>query len=151
MSIEEIIRKKNIELPDPIQHGPYIAALSEFGDNLVYVSGIGSGKNGCGTVPSEISVEAGAAAARDCALKAVSTLKEYLGDLDRIDKIVKLLVFVASDKGFNEQHLVAHGASGVLIEIFGENSGKAARSAVGVAELPLGYPVEVEMIVQLKH
>ena len=84
-------------------------------------------------------------AARRCALQALSSLRVSLGSLDAIRRIVKLSVFVASADGFTDQPKVANGASDLLVEVFGEE-GRHARAAVGVAELPLGAPVEVEVL-----
>ena len=148
--IEKRIMEAGYQLPEPVKHGEFIAAVVPFGEKLLYVSGIGSDKYGCGRVPGTVSKKDAIKAAEDCALRAISTLKEYVGDLDRIKKFVKILAFVSSDTGFTEQHLVANGASETIIKIFGKEIGHSARSAVGVAELPLDCPVEVEMIVELK-
>jgi enamine deaminase RidA (YjgF/YER057c/UK114 family) len=101
-----------------------------------------------GKVGADLDVEAGVEAARRCALQALAVLREALGSLDRVRRIVKLTVFVASAPGFTEQPKVANGASDLLADIFGE-LGRHARSAVGVAELPLGAPVEVEVIAEV--
>ena len=102
-----------------------------------------------GPVPSAVSVEAARGAARQCALNGLAVIAAELdGDLDRIRRIVRLGIFVASDPGFNDQPVVANGASEVLIEIFGE-PGRHARAAVGSIALPLGATVEVEMVVEV--
>jgi enamine deaminase RidA (YjgF/YER057c/UK114 family) len=101
-----------------------------------------------GKVGVDLDVQAGAEAARRCALQALAVLREALGSLDRVRRIVKLTVFVASAPGFTEQPKVANGASDLLADVFGE-LGRHARSAVGVAELPLGAPVEVEVIAEI--
>src|SRR5436309_3209702 len=82
------------------------------------------------------------------ALQALSALKEALGSLDRVRGIVQVLVFVASAPGFTDQPKVANGASDLLVQVFGE-TGKHARAAVGVAELPLGAPVEVAVLAKV--
>jgi enamine deaminase RidA (YjgF/YER057c/UK114 family) len=101
-----------------------------------------------GKVGAELDVAAGAEAARRCALQALAVLREALGSLDRVRRIVKLTVFVASAPGFTDQPTVGNGASDLLAEVFGD-AGRHARSAVGVTELPLGAPVEVEAIAEV--
>ena len=86
--------------------------------------------------------------ARLCAINVLAQLQAATGDLDRIARLVKITVFVASTPDFTEQHLVANGASDFLVEVLGE-AGKHARSAVGVAVLPLNAPVEIEAIAEL--
>jgi enamine deaminase RidA (YjgF/YER057c/UK114 family) len=120
---------------------------------LAYVSGqvpIADGKlMWAGKLGDDVDVAAGADAARRCALQALSALRAELGSLDRVSRIVKLGVFVASAAGFTGQPSVANGASDVLAEVFGD-SGRHARIAVGVPELPLGAPVEVEVIAEIR-
>jgi enamine deaminase RidA (YjgF/YER057c/UK114 family) len=101
-----------------------------------------------GKLGAELDAEAGADAARRCALQALAALRAELGTLDRIRRIVKLTVFVASAPGFTDQPKVANGASDLLGDVFGE-LGRHARSAVGVPELPMGAPVEVEVIAEV--
>jgi enamine deaminase RidA (YjgF/YER057c/UK114 family) len=101
-----------------------------------------------GLLGEDLDIEQGAALARRCALQALAALKAELGSLDRVTRIVKVTVFVASAAGFADQPKVANGASDLLGEVFGD-AGKHARAAVGVSMLPLGVPVEVEMIVEV--
>jgi enamine deaminase RidA (YjgF/YER057c/UK114 family) len=101
-----------------------------------------------GKVGGDLEVQAGAEAARRCAVQALAVLREALGSLDRVRRIVKLTVFVASAPGFTDQPKVANGASDLLADVFGED-GRHARSAVGVTELPLGAPVEVEVVAEI--
>jgi enamine deaminase RidA (YjgF/YER057c/UK114 family) len=101
-----------------------------------------------GRVGAEVSVEQGVALARRCALQALAALKEELGTLDRVRRVLKLTVWVASPETFTEHSKVANGASDFLVEVFGE-AGRHARAAVGAPSLPLGVPVEVEMIVSV--
>lgn len=101
-----------------------------------------------GKVGAEVSPEDAAALARVCALNAVAALKSVIDDLDRVVRIVKVVGFVASDPTFTGQPAVMNGASNLLGEIFGE-AGVHARSAVGVAVLPLDAPVEVEIIAEI--
>jgi enamine deaminase RidA (YjgF/YER057c/UK114 family) len=98
-----------------------------------------------GKLGAAISIEDGQEAARLCALNGLAALSSSLGSLDRVTRVLKLTAFVASAEGFTEQPQVANGASQLLIDLFGHNA-RPARAAVGVAELPGGVPVEVEMI-----
>jgi enamine deaminase RidA (YjgF/YER057c/UK114 family) len=98
-----------------------------------------------GRLGDGIDVEAGVEAARRCAIQILAALRSELGTLLRVRRIVKVSVFVASAPGFVEQPKVANGASDLFVDVFGE-AGRHARAAVGVAELPLGVPVEVELI-----
>ena len=101
-----------------------------------------------GKVGAEVDVPAAQEAARLCVLNCLAAVQEELADLDHISRIVKLLGFVNSAPGFNQQHVVMDGASELLLQLFGER-GAHARSSVGVAELPLNIAVEVEMIVEV--
>ncbi|RFC67246.1 MULTISPECIES: RidA family protein [Mesorhizobium] len=101
-----------------------------------------------GLLGRDVDVAAGKEAAKYCAINILAQVKAALGSLDRIGKLVKITVFVASDASFNEQHLVANGASDFLAEALGDK-GKHARSAVGVASLPLNASVEIEAIVEV--
>jgi enamine deaminase RidA (YjgF/YER057c/UK114 family) len=98
-----------------------------------------------GKVGAEVELDTAIACARQCAVNVLAQVRGELGSLDLVARVVKLTVFVASAPGFAEQHLVANGASELLAEVFGE-SGRHARSAVGVAVLPLDAPVEVEAL-----
>ena len=101
-----------------------------------------------GLLGRELDVAAGREAAKHCAINVLAQLQAATGDLERIARLVKITVFVASTADFTEQHLVANGASDFLIEVLGE-AGRHARSAVGMASLPLNAPVEVEAIAEL--
>lgn len=101
-----------------------------------------------GIVGADVDLETAQACARQCAINIMAQIKAVTGGLERVKKIVKLTVFVASTPEFTNQHLVANGASEFMAEVFGE-AGRHARSAVGVPCLPLGSPVEIEAIVEL--
>ena len=101
-----------------------------------------------GRIGDELTVAHGQAPARACAINILAQAKAALGDLGRIKRIVKITAFVASTPDFVEQHLVANGASDLLVAILGD-AGKHARSAVGVATLPLNAPVEIEAIIEV--
>lgn len=102
-----------------------------------------------GLLGRDLDTDAGKKAARLCAINILAQIQAATGDLERIARLVKITVFVASTPDFTEQHLVANGASDFLADVLGER-GKHARSAVGVAVLPLNAAVEIEAIVELK-
>lgn len=101
-----------------------------------------------GKVGAEVALEEAQDLARTCALNALAAVKSVAGDLDRVRRVVKVTGFVSSDPGFFDQAKVLNGASELLGEVFGE-AGVHARSAVGVAVLPLNAPVEVELVVEI--
>jgi enamine deaminase RidA (YjgF/YER057c/UK114 family) len=152
MKVEQKLNSLGLSLPQtPKPVAAYIPALQI--DDLVFTSGqlpIVTGQlKFKGKLGKEITKEQGYEAAKICALNALSAIKSVVGDLDRIEQVVKVVGFVASAEGFTEQPAVVNGASEFLKELLGEN-GAHARSAVGVAELPLGAAVEIEMIVKVK-
>ncbi len=152
MTLSERLKSLGITLPaTPKPIAAYVPAV--VADNFVFTSGQLPIVNGQlqyrGKLGSEITKEQGYEAAKICALNALSAIASVIGDLDRVSKAVKVVGYVASAPGFTEQPAVVNGASDLLRQLFGEN-GAHARSAVGVAELPLGAPVEIELIVMLK-
>ncbi|QHC64710.1 RidA family protein [Rathayibacter festucae] len=145
----ERLAELGIELPAvAVPAGAYIPAVVE--GNLVFTAGqipfVDGALPATGKVGAGVEPEVAKDLARVCALNALAAIADVIGSLDRVTRIVKVTGFVASAPGFNGQPGVINGASEVLGEIFGE-AGKHARSAVGVAELPLNAPVEVELIV----
>jgi len=139
-----------IELPSVVAPiGAYLPAVRT--GSLVYTSGqlpmVAGELPAVGKVGAEVSVEDAARCARYCALNALAAVHELVG-IDSITRIVKVVGFVASAPGFTGQPAVVNGASELFGEVFGD-AGRHARSAVGVAELPLGVPVEVELIVEV--
>lgn len=120
--------------------------------NLLFISGqiskAGDGTLVAGTLGDDITVEAGQAAARLCALSILAQAKAALGDLDRIAQVVRLTGFVASTAGFTDHPKVVNGASDLMVEVLGD-AGKHTRAAVGVASLPLGSAVEVDAILAI--
>ena len=103
-----------------------------------------------GKVPSQVSVEAARKAAALCAANVLRLVRQEVGSLERVERVLRVTGYVNSDPNFTEQHLVINGASELLIDVFGE-AGWHARSAVGMAQLPLGASVEVEAILKLKR
>ena len=152
MDIYKKLEELEIELPKPPPLAGIFKPVKQVG-NLLYVSGQGPTENGIplltGKVGRECSIEDGQYAARLCVLNALSNLQQYLGDLNKLKSVVKLLVFVASAEGFGKQPLVANGASKLLVEIFGEEQGMGVRSAIGTNELPDDIPVEIEFIFEI--
>lgn len=149
---EERIKKLNINLISVVPPIANYLKQVQVG-KLVYLSGHGPDKPGGGQMyghlGKEVSVEEGAAAARLTGISMLSTLKTYIGDLNKVKRIVKVLGLVNSDPTFVQQPLVMNGFSNLMVEVFGER-GKHARSALGVAALPNNISVEIEMIVELK-
>jgi enamine deaminase RidA (YjgF/YER057c/UK114 family) len=140
-----------IELPSvPKPAGAYVPAVRT--GSLVYTAGqvplVDGAVAATGKVGAEISPEEAKAHARTCALNALAAVHDLVG-IDSVVRVVKVVGFVASAEGFTGQPTVVNGASELLGEVFGEQ-GAHARSAVGVAELPLGVPVEVELIVEVR-
>jgi enamine deaminase RidA (YjgF/YER057c/UK114 family) len=151
MSAEDRLKELGIELPPAPQPLASYVPVSVSG-GFAFVAGqvpMAEGKPlVTGKLGDNIDVATGADAARRCALQALAALRFELGSLDRVSRIVRLGVFVASASGFTDQPKVANGASDLLAEVFGE-SGRHARIAVGVSELPLGAPVEVEVLAEI--
>jgi enamine deaminase RidA (YjgF/YER057c/UK114 family) len=149
MSVYEKLREKEIALAELT---PPVAAFVPWvrTGKLIYVSGQiakRDGKPWSGKLGAGLSTDDGKKAARSIAIDLMSVLHAATGDLNKIHRIVKLLVLVNSDPGFTEQHLVANGASELLCDIFGDK-GPHARSAFGVAQIPLGACVEIELIAE---
>jgi len=150
MSLYEKLRALNITLP---QVTPPAAAFVPYvrTRNLVFVSGHIARKEGkpwVGKLGAELDTAQGKEAARGIAIELMATLHAATGDLNKITRIVKLLVLVNSTPQFTEQHLVANGASELLVQVFGER-GPHARSAFGIAQIPLGSCVEIELIAEV--
>jgi enamine deaminase RidA (YjgF/YER057c/UK114 family) len=151
MPVDERLAELGIELPDPPGAVGSYAPVVVDGD-LAWVSGQVPLIDGTmlhpGKVGADVAVDQAQEAARRCVLQALSALRAELGSLDRIARVVRVSVFVASAPGFGEQPAVANGASDLLVEILGP-AGVHSRAAVGVAELPLGASVEVAMSVRV--
>jgi len=150
--IEEKISQLGFTLPAaPKPLASYIPAVKA--GNLVFTAGQLPIKDGSlafkGKLGKELNEDDGKKAAQLCALNCLNVIRNEIESLDKIDRVIKLTVFVNSADGFINHPQVANGASDLIKEIFGEN-GKHVRSAVGVAELPLNAPVEIDMIVKIK-
>jgi enamine deaminase RidA (YjgF/YER057c/UK114 family) len=150
-NIENKLSALGIQLPEPPKPlAAYIAAKQT--GNLVFTAGQLPMVNGnliaTGLLGRDIEVEAAKAAAQTCVINALSAVKGVIGDLDKIKQIVRVVGYVASVPEFTQQPAVVNGASELLLEIFGE-AGRHARSAIGVAVLPLNAAVEVELTVEV--
>ncbi|PYO00274.1 MAG: hypothetical protein DMD91_10840 [Candidatus Rokuibacteriota bacterium] len=154
MGAEARLKEKNITLPVPnTPMANYVGAVRT--GNLLFVSGHGplraDGKPSArGKVGRELSTEQGYQVAREVGINLLATTRASLGSLDRVKRVVKVLGMVNSADGFGEQPKVINGFSDLMVEVFGEAIGKHARSAVGMAELPMGIPVEIEMVLEVE-
>ena len=150
--IEQNIKNLGLSLPDaPKPVAAYIPAKQS--GNLVFTAGQLPMVNGelisKGLLGQDVEIDEANKAARICTLNALAAIKGVIGDLDRIKQIVRVVGYVASVPTFTQQPAVVNGASELLLEIFGEN-GKHARSAVGMAVLPLNASVEIELTVEVE-
>jgi enamine deaminase RidA (YjgF/YER057c/UK114 family) len=151
MSPYEKLKSLGIALPEMTPPGAAYVPFVRTG-NLVYLAGHIAKKDGkawVGRLGESMATAEGKAAARAIAVDLMGTLHAAVGDLDRVERIVKLLVLVNSAPTFTEQHLVANGASELFVEVFGER-GPHARSAFGIAQIPHGACVEIELIAQAR-
>ena len=150
MSADARIAQLGIELPAaPQPVGSYVTFVRS--GNLVFTSGHGSlsaGKSFVGKVGADLDVAAGAEAARLTGLNLLATLREHLGSLDRVSRVVKVLGMVNCTPEFAEHPKVINGCSDLFVEVFGD-SGRHARSAVGMNSLPMNMTVEIEIVVEV--
>lgn len=148
MGVSDRLEELGIELPPAARPVASYVPVTR-GNGLAFVAGQVPMEDGkplaSGRVGDSVSMEQAQGLARRCALQALAALNEELGSLDRVRRILKVTVWVASGEEFVDQPKVANGASDVLVEVFGE-AGKHARAAVSAPSLPLGAPVEVEVI-----
>ena len=148
---EDRLKALGIELPAPAAPmGNYVSAVRT--GNLVFLAGVGprkpDGELVLGKLGRDLTVEQGYEAARLCAVRILANLKQEIGDLDKVVRIVKLLGMVNSDPDFTQPPAVMNGCSDLLVEVLGDR-GRHARSAVGLATLPNGMAVEVEAVVEV--
>lgn len=151
--VEDRLRGLGIQIPDvPTPLGSYKPASVT--GNLIFVSGQLPVADGLllieGKVGSEISIEEGMRAARVCSVNALAVMSMELGGLERVKRIVKITGYVASAPGFHNQANVVNGASDLFYQVFGDD-GRHARAAVGVSELPMNSPVEIELIAEISE
>ena len=153
MSAEARIKELGITLPPPPKPGGNYVPGVRVG-NLLFLSGHGPGRvdgqpAARGKVGRDLSTEDGYKVAREVGVNLLGTARTLLGSLDKVKRIVKVLGMVNSAEGFGDQPKVVNGFSDLMVEVFGDN-GRHARSAVGMAELPSGIPVEIEMILEVE-
>ena len=153
MKVEERLKELGIELAKPTTPmGSYVNAVRT--GNLLYLAGKGPGLPGkplpVGKLGRDFSIDQGYGFARDTGLSILAALKEELGDLDRVKRIVKVLGMVNATSEYGSQPEVINGCSDLFVEVFGER-GRHARSAVGMGSLPRGIPVEIEVIVEIEE
>lgn len=152
MNPETRLKELGLEIPPiPPAVGNYVGAVAV--GNILFVAGHGPFKDGkphfLGKLGREYGIEEGHQAAQLVMLNMLATIKDTVGSLERIKRVVKLLCLVNSMPEFGDQPEVANGASDLLVSIFGEERGKHARSAIGMAALPFGIAVEIEGIFEL--
>ena len=149
-NISARLKALGIDLPPP---GPPAAAyvMAASAGNMVFLSGHiarRDGKPWVGKLGQDMDTETGKAAARAIGIDLIATLQNHVGSLDKIKRIVKVMGLVNSTDQYTDQHLVINGCSELLVEVFGD-AGKHARSAFGVAQIPLGACVEIELIAEI--
>ena len=150
MQVEQALEKMGLRLPDAVASvASFIPAVRV--DKLLFVSGNTGARlhEYRGKLGRDVTVEQGNEAAKFAMLACLASVKQALGDLDEVDRIVKLLGFINAADGFTDTPRVLNGASDLLLALYGER-GQHARSAIGVAALPGNAPVEVEMVLALK-
>lgn len=150
--VYEVLKEKGVQLPEPPAKGGVYTPVVEFGDKFLYCSGCGCAigeDTYLGKLGTDLTLDQGRAAAKNCMLNLLAILHEKTGDLNKIKRFVKVLAFVNSADDFVQQPQVVNGGSEFLRDIFGEEKGLPARSAIGVNTLPGGIACEIEMLVEL--
>ncbi len=155
MEIERKLNEMGLALPPyrPSAAGNFVSSVRT--GNLVYTAGHGPGlpEGGflhLGKLGADLTIEQGYDCARQTMLNLLATLKQEIDDLDNVKRVIKLLCMINCAPDFGDPPKVANGASDLLVSLYGE-AGRHARSAVGMGSLPFGMPVEIEMIVEVKH
>src|SRR5215813_3908706 len=151
MNVYDKLKELQIMLPPAIAPTAAFVMTVQTG-NLLFVSGHIAKRDGqawTGQLGAELATQEGKQAARNAAIDVLATMHNALGDLNKVRRIVKVLSLVNSTSRFTEHHLVANGSSELLQEVFGEK-GKHARSAIGVAQLPLGACFEMELVAEVR-
>jgi len=153
MEIENKLKELGYELPNPPTPAANYIGYVQVG-NMLYIGGNIGRINGVikyrGKVGAEVTLEQAYDAARNCALNHLATMEAALGDLDKVERIVKVLSYINVAPGFTELPKVANGESDLLVQLFGER-GRHTRAAIGVASLSQDAPVENEVTVQVKE
>lgn len=150
MTPDEILDSISLKVTYPLTVALKPLAILE---NTFYVSGQVAMRDGAllaaGLVGDQVSLEIAQECGRQCAINVLNSLKNELGSLKNIKQVARIAVYVASSDGFTDQHLVAHGASQLFLEVFGPEIGSHSRTAIGVKSLPLNSPVEVDAIFRM--
>lgn len=150
MSVYDKLKELQIILPEPISPAAAFVMTVRTG-NMLFVSGHiakRDGKAWVGQLGTDLGTQEGKQAARNAAIDVLATMHHALQNLNKVQRMVKVLCLVNSSSRFTEHHLVANGASELFQEVFGEK-GKHARSAIGVAQLPLGACFEIELVAEV--
>lgn len=152
-NVYDRLKEKAITLPAPPPKGGVYTPVQEFGGHFLYCSGcgpdLGDGKNIIGKLGKDLTVEDGQQASYNCMLNVLANLEAKLGDLNKIKRFVKVLAFVNSTDDFTQQPQVVNGGSQLLVELFGDEIGCPARSAIGTNSLPGGIACEIEVLVEI--
>lgn len=150
------LKELNVVLPQPPEKGGVYTPVVDFGADgkLLYCSGcgpnLGNGNTVVGKVGKDLTLVQGQKAAYNCMLNLLANLQDKIGDLNKIKRFVKVLAFVNSTDDFDQQPQVVNGGSNLIKDIFGEDMGVPARTAIGTNTLPGGIACEIEMLVELK-
>lgn len=151
MNVYDNLKNLGIELPPVATPAAAYVPFVQTG-KLIFVSGNIARKDGAawvGQLGKNISLEEGKLAARSCAISLIAALHAATGDLNKVTRIVKVMSLVNSTADFTEQHLVTNGCSELIGQVFGPTAGAHARSAFGVAQIPMGACVEIELIAEV--
>ena len=151
MNVYDKLKEMNLTLPTPPARGGLYTPVMEFGDHLLYCSGCGpniGSTNILGKLGKDLTLEEGQEAAKRCMLNLLANLDAKIGDLNRIKRFVKVLGFVNSADGFSQQPQVINGGSQLLLDLFGEERGLPARTAMGTNATPGNIAVEIEVLVE---
>ena len=154
MGAEANLKAKNITLPTPnAPMANYVTSVRT--GNLLFLAGHGPSREAAkgptkGKLGRDLTVEQGYQSARDVGIALLATTRAALGSLDKVKRVVKVLGMVNCTEDFPDPPKVINGCSDLIVEVFGETVGKHARSAVGMASLPMGIPVEIEMILEVE-
>ena len=151
MNVYDKLKEMNLTLPTPPARGGLYTPVMEFGDHLLYCSGCGpniADTNIIGKLGKDLTLEQGQEAAKCCMLNLLANLDAKIGDLNRIKRFVKVLGFVNSADNFSQQPQVINGGSQLLLDLFGEERGLPARTAMGTNATPGNIAVEIEVLVE---
>lgn len=148
MSVEARLKELGIELPEPVRPVANYVRYVQTG-NLLFISGTGPTNSApTGKVGKDVTIEQGYAVAREVGLQIIATIKDALGDLDRVKRVVKVLGMVNSAPDFGDQPKVINGCSDLFVQVFGD-AGRHTRSAVGMGALPGNIAVEIEATIEV--